>query len=126
MYIHLIILYRAQVPVFEAMHSTTEVTKAAFNRYIDWTPAAAEGLQKSIHSCELLTVCTTDQSVSHINLSLCHYIHHTHMYSCNAMQDFTFIRRESLRVHMSLQNYVLVSMILIKYPLSLSLSLFTL
>ena len=45
------------------------------------------------------------------------------MYSCNAMQDFTLIRRESLRVHMSLQNYVLVSMILIKYPLSLSLSL---
>ena len=38
--------------------------EAALNQYIDWTPAAAQALEESVRSGNLLTICGTDQSVS--------------------------------------------------------------
>ena len=37
--------------------------EAALNQYIDWTPAAAQGLQESVLGGSVFSVCLTDQSV---------------------------------------------------------------
>ena len=51
-------------PLLEAwINGTMEQAEAALNQYIDWTPAAAQGLQESILGGDVGAICGTDTSV---------------------------------------------------------------
>ena len=51
-------------PLLEAwINGTMEQAEEALNQYIDWTPAAAQGLQESILGGNVGAICGTDTSV---------------------------------------------------------------
>lgn len=60
-------------PAIEALaYNSTEVAADTLNRLIDWTPAAAAGLQESVLGGGLYTICLTDDSVSIYILQCCY------------------------------------------------------
>lgn len=93
--------FRNITPLVEALRSGNSATaEDALNRYINWTPAAAQGLQESVLGASVYGVCLTDQSVgsymSSVEYTFCIYKTVTVGSNHIIMQDVVISDRERL------------------------------